>query len=128
MVRTFQLLLICLQDSPQKAKLGSAWAARESFVAIVTSNLPIMWGWLTMKLKPWLGSLLSTKKSSSEPQALSRAESQPPEEGGDSRQAWDDDQLWMGNVNVGGHRRSSTSFHDHIRRIWHEQHVVDRRG
>lgn len=124
----FQLLLTCLQDNAHKAKLGSAWAVRESFVAIVTSNLPVMWGWLTTKLKPWLGSLLSTKKSSSEPQAISQAGSQPLGEEGESRQAWDDDHLWMGNMNVGGHRRSSTSFHDHIRRIWHEQRIVDRGG
>lgn len=41
--------------------MGSGWAVRESFVAIVTSCLPVIWGWLKGKLKPFLGSILSSQ-------------------------------------------------------------------
>jgi hypothetical protein len=42
---------------------GSAWAARESFVAIVTSNLPPMWGWISSKFAPCIEPLLSSLRS-----------------------------------------------------------------
>lgn len=48
------------QDPVNGPRQGSAWAVRESFVAVATSNLPMIWGWLQTKLKPFLGSLLSS--------------------------------------------------------------------
>ncbi|KAK7216537.1 hypothetical protein V2G26_004540 [Clonostachys chloroleuca] len=56
-------------DGPRE---GSAWAVRESFVAVVTSCLPMIWGWLKIKLKPFLGSLLSSqsKKNGPEPGSI----------------------------------------------------------
>lgn len=50
------------QTGPQQ---GASWAVRESFVAIVTSNLPSTWAWMRQKLKPLFGSLLSSNKNSS---------------------------------------------------------------
>lgn len=48
------------QDPINGPRQGSSWAVRESFVAVATSNLPMIWGWLQTKLKPLLGSLLSS--------------------------------------------------------------------
>ncbi|KAF5013045.1 hypothetical protein FDECE_939 [Fusarium decemcellulare] len=47
---------------------SAAWAVRESFVALITSNLPMTWGWMRQKLKPVLGSWLSS--SGSNPQRV----------------------------------------------------------
>ncbi|KAL2214402.1 hypothetical protein CC79DRAFT_1249002, partial [Sarocladium strictum] len=49
-----------LQDSVDGARSGSAWACRESFVAFITSNIPAIWGWLKVKIRPIFGSLLSS--------------------------------------------------------------------
>lgn len=47
-------------DGPQA---GASWAVRESFVAIVTSNLPIIYGYLRRKLRPYFGSLLTSNNT-----------------------------------------------------------------
>jgi hypothetical protein len=41
---------------------GASWAVRESFVAVATSSLPMTWGWMRQKLRPFFGSLLSSDK------------------------------------------------------------------
>ncbi|EEU38598.1 uncharacterized protein NECHADRAFT_25351, partial [Fusarium vanettenii 77-13-4] len=38
---------------PQQA---ASWAVRESFVAIVTSSIPVIWGWMKQRLKPLFSS------------------------------------------------------------------------
>ncbi|KAF5670103.1 integral membrane protein PTH11 [Fusarium heterosporum] len=55
------LILLNPETGPEE---GAAWAVRESFVAVVTANLPCIWAWMRQKLKPLLGSLLSSNKSS----------------------------------------------------------------
>ncbi|RMJ16585.1 hypothetical protein BHE90_000011 [Fusarium euwallaceae] len=55
------LILKNPRTGPQE---GSSWAVRESFVAVVTSNLPSTWGWMRQKLKPLFGSLLSSNNTS----------------------------------------------------------------
>ncbi|CAH0003301.1 unnamed protein product [Clonostachys byssicola] len=52
-----------LKSDATGPKEGAAWACRESFVAITTTNLPMTWGWIREKLRPFLGSLISTNKS-----------------------------------------------------------------
>ncbi|KAK7428205.1 hypothetical protein QQZ08_005271 [Neonectria magnoliae] len=42
---------------------GASWAVRESFVAVATSSLPMTWGWMRQKLRPFFGSLLSSDKN-----------------------------------------------------------------
>ncbi|WAO86049.1 Hypothetical protein NCS54_00330400 [Fusarium falciforme] len=51
------LILRNPKTGPQEA---ASWAVRESFVAVVTSSLPMTWGWMRQKLRPLLGSLLSS--------------------------------------------------------------------
>ncbi|KAG9255708.1 uncharacterized protein F5Z01DRAFT_554235 [Emericellopsis atlantica] len=53
--------VLILKDPINGPKQGSSWAVRESFVAVATSNLPMIWGWLQTRLKPFLGSLLSSQ-------------------------------------------------------------------
>ncbi|KAF7556675.1 hypothetical protein G7Z17_g1269 [Cylindrodendrum hubeiense] len=55
-------LLRCLlitRNPKTGSQEGASWALLESFVAIVTSGQPMMWGWMRQKLRPLLGSLLS---------------------------------------------------------------------
>ncbi|RGP66163.1 hypothetical protein FSPOR_6783 [Fusarium sporotrichioides] len=49
------------ETGPQQA---ASWAVRESFVAVVTSNLPSTYGWMRQKLRPIFGSLLSSNDDS----------------------------------------------------------------
>ncbi|CAG9946063.1 unnamed protein product [Clonostachys rosea f. rosea IK726] len=64
--------ILILKNPVDGPREGSAWAVRESFVAVVTSCLPMIWGWLKIKLKPFLGSLLSSqsKKNGPEPGSI----------------------------------------------------------
>ncbi|RSL95852.1 hypothetical protein BHE90_009557 [Fusarium euwallaceae] len=39
---------------PQQA---ASWAVRESFVAVVTSSTPVIWGWMKQRLKPLFSSV-----------------------------------------------------------------------
>lgn len=41
-------------------KEGVRWAVRESLVAIATANLPVTWAWMKEKLRPSLGTLITT--------------------------------------------------------------------
>lgn len=52
--------ILILKDPVSGTRDGSAWACRESFVAFFTSNIPAIWGWLKVKLRPIFGSLLSS--------------------------------------------------------------------
>ncbi|KAI1879768.1 hypothetical protein JX265_002722 [Neoarthrinium moseri] len=54
---------IILKDPLNGPSQAALWAMRETFAAVVTSNLPIIWGWARQKLKPYLGSLLSSVDS-----------------------------------------------------------------
>ncbi|QGI88314.1 hypothetical protein CEK25_003270 [Fusarium fujikuroi] len=55
-----------LTQNPKSGPIeGASWAVRESFVAVVTANLPSTWGWMRQKLKPIFGSLLSSNNVSS---------------------------------------------------------------
>lgn len=78
LLRCFLILQACdaipihgypVLTSPQNPETGpeegASWAVRESFVAVVTSNLPSTWGWMRQKLKPLFGSLLSSNNVSS---------------------------------------------------------------
>ncbi|KAL4731213.1 hypothetical protein ACLX1H_000175 [Fusarium chlamydosporum] len=56
---------LILQNPETGPEEGASWAVRESFVAVVTSNLPSTWGWMRQKLKPLFGSLLSSNNVSS---------------------------------------------------------------
>ncbi|KAJ4128122.1 hypothetical protein NW768_008406 [Fusarium equiseti] len=56
---------LILQNPDTGPEEGASWAVRESFVAVVTSNLPSTWGWMRQKLKPLFGSLLSSNNVSS---------------------------------------------------------------
>ncbi|KAH8665495.1 hypothetical protein BGZ61DRAFT_538462 [Ilyonectria robusta] len=51
------LILKNPKTGPQE---GASWAVRESFVAVATSSLPMTWGWMRQKLRPFFGSLLSS--------------------------------------------------------------------
>ncbi|KAJ3544253.1 hypothetical protein NM208_g3161 [Fusarium decemcellulare] len=69
------LRAVLIIKNPTTGALQSAsWAVRESFVAIVTSNLPMTYGWFQQKLKPVLGSWLSSSdtnhKSGPEPGSM----------------------------------------------------------
>lgn len=62
--------ILVLQDPVNGIRQGSAWACRESFVAFVTANIPAIWGWMKIKLRPLFGSLLSSNSGkASEPTA-----------------------------------------------------------
>ncbi|VUC30890.1 unnamed protein product [Clonostachys rosea] len=52
-----------LKDDSEGPREGTNWALRESFVAVVVTNLPMTWGWLKVKLRPFLGSFLSTPRT-----------------------------------------------------------------
>ncbi|CAG9975525.1 unnamed protein product [Clonostachys byssicola] len=64
--------IVIFQNEIDGPRQGSSWAIRESFVAVITSCMPVIWGWLKIKLKPFLGSLLSsqTKKTGPEPGSI----------------------------------------------------------
>ncbi|KAH6876734.1 hypothetical protein B0T10DRAFT_566700 [Thelonectria olida] len=53
--------VLILENSVMGPTQGASWAVRESFVAVATSSLPMTWGWVRQKLRPYLGSLLSSK-------------------------------------------------------------------
>ncbi|KAM0228627.1 hypothetical protein ACHAPO_010599 [Fusarium lateritium] len=58
------LRAVLIIQNPETGALQSAsWAVRESFVALVTSNVPITWGWLRQKLSPMFSTWLSTIES-----------------------------------------------------------------
>ncbi|CAG9948624.1 unnamed protein product [Clonostachys rosea f. rosea IK726] len=52
-----------LKDDSEGPREGTNWALRESFVAVAVTNLPMTWGWLKIKLRPFLGSFLSTPRT-----------------------------------------------------------------
>ncbi|KAF4459240.1 integral membrane PTH11 [Fusarium albosuccineum] len=60
--------ILIVKNPATGAQQSAAWAVRESFVALITSNLPMTWGWMRQKLKPVLGSWLSS--SGSNPQRV----------------------------------------------------------
>ncbi|KAF4961228.1 hypothetical protein FGADI_465 [Fusarium gaditjirri] len=57
--------VLILKNPKTGPNQAASWAIRESFVAVVTANLPSTWGWMRQKLKPIFGSLLSSNNASS---------------------------------------------------------------
>ncbi|KAH8729206.1 hypothetical protein BGZ61DRAFT_515353 [Ilyonectria robusta] len=55
--------IFILQSPITGPRQAATWAVRETFVAVITSNLPLTWGWMRQKLKPLFGSLISSDKS-----------------------------------------------------------------
>ncbi|KKP06167.1 hypothetical protein THAR02_01770 [Trichoderma harzianum] len=60
---TLRCALIVL-DTANGAQLAGSWAVRETFVAVVTSNLPMLVPLLKTLLGPLIGSILSSRRSS----------------------------------------------------------------
>ncbi|CAJ0554786.1 Ff.00g132990.m01.CDS01 [Fusarium sp. VM40] len=89
------LILYNPQTGPQQ---GASWAVRESFVAIVTSNIPSTWAWMRQKLKPVFGSLLSSNKNSSKSNKEPQPESIKPE---DNRAIYNNSGGWSTNSTIG---------------------------
>lgn len=52
-----------MQDTANGAQLAGSWAVRETFVAVVTSNLPMLVPLLKTLLGPLIGSILSSRRS-----------------------------------------------------------------
>ncbi|KAK4071750.1 uncharacterized protein Triagg1_5988 [Trichoderma aggressivum f. europaeum] len=59
---TLRCALIVL-DTANGAQLAGSWAVRETFVAVVTSNLPMLVPLLKMLIGPFIGSILSSRRS-----------------------------------------------------------------
>ncbi|KAL7957718.1 hypothetical protein V8C34DRAFT_285067 [Trichoderma compactum] len=59
---TLRCALIVL-DTANGAQLAGYWAVRETFVAVVTSNLPMIVPMLKMLIGPFIGSILSSRRS-----------------------------------------------------------------
>ncbi|KAL5095349.1 hypothetical protein Trisim1_000123 [Trichoderma cf. simile WF8] len=59
---TLRCALIVL-DTANGAQLAGSWAVRETFVAVVTSNLPMLVPLLKTLLGPLIGSILSSRRS-----------------------------------------------------------------
>ncbi|KAL6701621.1 hypothetical protein J3F84DRAFT_355343 [Trichoderma pleuroticola] len=59
---TLRCALIVL-DTANGAQLAGSWAVRETFVAVVTSNLPMLVPMLKMLIGPFIGSILSSRRS-----------------------------------------------------------------
>ncbi|KAM5344433.1 hypothetical protein ACJ41O_012969 [Fusarium nematophilum] len=55
--------VLILKNPATGPQEGASWAVRESFVAVATSSLPMTWGWMRQKLKPFFGSLLSSNNT-----------------------------------------------------------------
>ncbi|UKZ75632.1 hypothetical protein TrVFT333_003320 [Trichoderma virens FT-333] len=50
-------------DTANGAQLAGSWAVRETFVAVVTTNLPMLVPLLKMLIGPFIGSILSSRRS-----------------------------------------------------------------
>jgi hypothetical protein len=57
--------VLILENTVTGARDGSAWAVREAFVAVVTSNFPVVFSLFRTWLGPWVGSLSRRKGSGS---------------------------------------------------------------
>ncbi|KAK5993094.1 hypothetical protein PT974_06522 [Cladobotryum mycophilum] len=55
--------ILIVTDEENGAQLAGSWAVRETFVAVVTSNLPMIFPLLKGWLVPLLGSLLTSRRS-----------------------------------------------------------------
>ncbi|KAH6893351.1 hypothetical protein B0T10DRAFT_482075 [Thelonectria olida] len=55
--------VLILMDPVQGAEHAGYWAVRETFVAVVTTNLPVVFPFIRRKLSPILGSMASTGRS-----------------------------------------------------------------
>lgn len=53
------------QDPVNGAQLAGSWAVRETFVAVLTTNLPMLWKFLRFAVSPFLGSFASRSRSRS---------------------------------------------------------------
>jgi hypothetical protein len=95
------------QTGPQQ---GASWAVRESFVAIVTSNLPSTWAWMRQKLKPLFGSLLSSNKNSSKSNKDPKPESIKPD---DDIASYDSSDGWSTNSTVGYGNKDDPNDYNH---------------
>ncbi|KAH6962960.1 hypothetical protein DER45DRAFT_609295 [Fusarium avenaceum] len=89
------LILYNPETGPQQ---GASWAVRESFVAIVTSNIPSTWAWMRPKLKPVFGSLLSSNKNSSKSNKEPEPERTKPE---GNRAIYNNSGGWSTNSTIG---------------------------
>ncbi|KAL7939384.1 hypothetical protein V8C35DRAFT_326426 [Trichoderma chlorosporum] len=54
---------LIVMDTANGAQLAGSWAVIESFVAVVTTNLPMLVPMLKMIIGPFLGSILSSRRS-----------------------------------------------------------------
>lgn len=84
---TSQLTTDLLQDPVNGAQLAGSWAVRETFVAVVTTNLPMIFPLFKLWLSPLFGSLLTSMRSQ---QKLTDKESRSDLRtfGGGSKQSW----------------------------------------
>ncbi|KAH6887566.1 hypothetical protein B0T10DRAFT_538971 [Thelonectria olida] len=57
--------VLILQDDNKGPREGATWAVRESFVAVVMTNMPMTWGFLRQKLRPYFGPGLAKSSSQS---------------------------------------------------------------
>ncbi|KAI2622725.1 hypothetical protein GGS26DRAFT_242269 [Hypomontagnella submonticulosa] len=78
---------LIVADTVNGAQLAGSWAVRETFVAVITTNLPMVFPLLKMWLTPVFGSLLTTMRSQ---QKLTDKESKSDLRtfGGGSHQSW----------------------------------------
>lgn len=56
--------LTSLQDPVHGGQLAAAWGTRETFIAVVTTNLPMVFPLLKIWLKPWLPTTLNSNSKS----------------------------------------------------------------
>ncbi|KAI1101147.1 hypothetical protein F4804DRAFT_22452 [Jackrogersella minutella] len=78
---------LIVTDPVNGAQLAGSWAVRETFVAVITTNLPMVFPILKVWLSPFFGSLLTTMRSQ---QKLTDKESKSDLRtfGGGSHQTW----------------------------------------
>lgn len=67
----------CIQDPVNGAQQAGSWAVRETFVAVVTSNLPMISPFLARLFRPIIGSLRSLSLSSSKMSKTTRSDKKP---------------------------------------------------
>ncbi|PKS11696.1 hypothetical protein jhhlp_001684 [Lomentospora prolificans] len=60
--------IMILQNPITGPRQGSAWAVRESFVAVATSSMPMIWAVVRRWLKRFFGSVLSSNKKTTGPE------------------------------------------------------------
>ncbi|XXH01068.1 hypothetical protein Hte_007419 [Hypoxylon texense] len=80
---------LIVTDPVNGAQLAGSWAVRETFVAVVTTNLPMIFPLFKVWLGPILGSLLTTMRSQQKlTDKESRSDLRTFGGGGNSKQSW----------------------------------------